>query len=158
MIIHIEVRDKWIELLKNGMISFIKYIYGWISKDDEFLGHVLASSHFIIGCTFYILVIACHTVYPSIYFQIFVLICIIIIWLQHVLLRVCVSIVAEKELTKLYAPSIPLTEIVLKWFGLTFDDFAIYLIVAETVCIAMFSLELLSKLSVYLFSQVNIYY
>jgi hypothetical protein len=148
MIIQIEVRDQWIESLKNVMISFIKLVYSWISKDDEFLGHVLASSHFIISATFYILILACHTVYPSIYFQIFVFSCLLLIWLQHVFLKVCISIVAEKELTKLYAPSIPLFELVLKYFNLSFDNFTNYFITAETVCITMFGLELLSKIIV----------
>lgn len=146
MIIQIHVRDQWIESLKNRMIDFIRKIYGWISKDDDFLGHVLASSHFILSGTFYMLILACHTVYPSLYFQIFVFTCLFVIWLQHVFLKVCVSIVAEKELTKLYSPSVPLFEMVLKYFGLTFNDFATYFLMAETVCITMFGLEIVSRI------------
>lgn len=158
MIIQIEVRDQWIESLKNGMIKFIKTVYSWISKDDEFLGHVLASSHFIISATFYLLIVACHVIYPSTYFQLFVFICLVIIWLQHVFLKVCVSIIAEKELTKLHAPSIPLFEIVLKYFHLTFENFTSYFLTAETVCVGMFGLEMLSKLSVYLYKNYNSVY
>jgi hypothetical protein len=149
------VRDQWIESLKNGLIKFIKTIYGWISKDDEFLGHVLASSHFIISATFYVLIVACHVVYPSLYFQMFVFICVTIIWLQHVFLRVCISIVAEKELTKLAAPSVPLFEIVLKYFNLTFEDFTNYFLTAETVCVGMFGLEIVSRLLVLFYDLYN---
>jgi len=155
MIIQIQVRDQWIESLKNGLIKFIKTIYGWISKDDEFLGHVLASSHFIISATFYVLIVACHVVYPSLYFQMFVFICVTIIWLQHVFLRVCISIVAEKELTKLAAPSVPLFEIVLKYFNLTFEDFTNYFLTAETVCVGMFGLEIVSRLLVLFYDLYN---
>ena len=158
MIIQIHIRDKWIDILKNGMIDFIRKVYGWISKDNEFLGHVLASSHFIISATFYILIFACHVIYPSVYFQIFVFVCIVIIWLQHVFLKVCISFVAEKELTKFHAPSIPLFEVVLKYFGLTFDDFTNYFITAETVCILMFTLEMLSKLSVFFYKKYDVIY
>ncbi len=110
MIIQIELKNQWIESLKNGMIKFIKFVYGWISKEDDFLGHVLASSHFIISATFYILIFASHTIYPSLYFQLFVFTFVVIFWLQHILFKVCISILAEKELTKLNAPSIPLFE------------------------------------------------
>ena len=158
MIITITFRDKWIDLLKNKLISFIKYIYGWISKDDEFLGHVLASSHFIISATFYVLIVACHTVYPSLYFQIFVFSCLLVIWLQHVFLKVCIAVIAEKELTKMYSPSVPLFEIILKYFGLTFADFTTYFLMAESVCITMFALELISKFSVYLYQKYDIVY
>lgn len=152
------MRNQWIESLKNGMISFIKTVYSWISKDDEFLGHVLASSHFIISGTFYLLILACHTVYPSTYFQIFVFVCIVLIWLQHVFLKVCISVLAEKELTKFHAPSIPLFEVVLKYFNLRFDDFTNYFLTAETVCVLMFTLEMLSKLSVYLYEKYDMNY
>jgi hypothetical protein len=158
MIIQIELKDQWVESLKNGMIKFIRSVYGWISKDDEFLGHVLASSHFIISATFYILIFACHIIYPSLYFQIFVFVFVVIIWLQHVFFKVCISILAEKELTKIQAPSIPLFELVLKYFGLTFEHFTNYFLTAETVCVAMFGLELLSKLSVYLYENYDINY
>jgi hypothetical protein len=156
MIIQLELRDQWIESLKNGLIKFIKAVYGWISKDDEFLGHVLASSHFIISATFYLLIVACHIIYPSVYFQIFVFTVIVIIWLQHVFLKACISIVAEKELTKVYAPSIPLFEVLLKYFNLSFEDFTNYFLTAETVCVIIFGLELLSKLSVYLYEKNGI--
>ena len=155
MIIQIQLRDKWIESLKNGLIKLIKTIYGWISKDDEFLGHVLASSHFIISATFYLLLVACHVIYPSLYFQIFVFICVVIIWLQHVFLRVCISVVAEKELTKLHAPSIPLFEIVLKYFNLTFENFTNYFLTAETVCVGMFGLEIMSRIGILLYDLYN---
>lgn len=155
MIIQIQVRDQWIESLKNGLITFIKSVYGWISKDDEFLGHVLASSHFIISATFYLLIIACHTVYPSLYFQLFVFFCVVLIWLQHVFLRVCISVVAEKELTRVYAPSIPLFEIMLKYFHLTFEHFTNYFLTAETVCVLMFGLEIMSQLIRLLYNGYN---
>lgn len=155
MIIQVELRDQWIESLKNGMIKFIRSVYGWISKDDEFLGHVLASSHFIISATFYILIVACHIIYPSLYFQLFVFGCIVVIWLQHVFLKVCVSVVAEKELTKVYAPSVPLFEIFLKYFNLTFEDFTSYFLTAETVCVAMFGLEIMSRILLVLYDVYN---
>lgn len=158
MIIQIQIRDQWIESLKNGMIKFIKFVYSWISKDDEFLGHVLAVSHFIISATFYLLILACHTVYPSLYFQLFVFSFVVIIWLQHVFFKVCISILAEKELTKFYSPSIPLFEVVLRWFNLTFEHFTNYFLTAETICVLMFSLEMLSKLSVYLYEKNGIHY
>jgi hypothetical protein len=84
-----------------------------------------------------------------------VFICIVIIWLQHVFLKVCISIVAEKELTKMYAPSVPLFEIFLKYFNLTFEDFTSYFLTAETVCVAMFGLEIMSRILLLLYDVYN---
>jgi hypothetical protein len=152
------MNEEIIDSLKNKTVLFIRYIYGWISKDDEFLGHVLGVSHFIISATFYLLIIVCHVIYPSVYFQIFIFICLLIIWLQHILFKVCISILAEKHLTKVEAPSLHFFKIVLEWFGITLDDFLNYFIAAETTAISMFGLELLSKLSVYLYEKYNIIY
>lgn len=158
MIIQIHIKDKVIENLKNAMIKFIKFVYGWISKDNDFLGHVLGVAHFMIAMLFYILFIACHTVYPSLYFQIFVFSCIFIIWLQHVFLRVCISIIAEKELTQYHAPSITLFEFVLDYMNITFEQFTNYILIAETTAVAAFGLELLSKLSVFLYKKYDVLY
>ena len=155
MIIQVELRDQWIESLKNGLIRFIKSLYGWISKDDEFLGHVLASSHFVISATFYLLSLACHVIYPSLYFQLFVFTCIFVIWLQHIFLKVCVSIVAEQALTKMYDPSIPLFKVFLTYFHLTFDDFTNYFLTAETVCVGMFGLEIVSRILILFYELYN---
>ena len=140
------------------MIKFVKSVYGWISKDDDFFGHVLAVSHFIISATFYLLIVACHTVYPSIYFQAFVFICIVIIWLQHVVLRVCISTVAEKELTKTYVPSIPWFKLFFEIMHINIEEFANYFLTAETVCVIMFGLEMISKVSVILYEKYEIVY
>lgn len=158
MIIQIYMNEEIIESLKNKTILFIKYVYGWISKDDDFFGHVLGVSHFIISATFYLLIIVCHVIYPSIYFQLFIFVCLFVIWLQHIMFRVCISILAEKELTKLEAPSLHFFKIVLELLSITIDDFLNYFIVAETTVVSMFGLELLSKLSVYLYVKYGVVY
>ena len=83
---------------------------------------------------------------------------VVIIWLQHIFLKVCISILAEKELTKLHAPSIPLFEFVLQKLNLTFEHFTNYFLTAETVCVLMFTLEMLSKLSVEIHKDYGIVY
>jgi hypothetical protein len=63
--------------------------------------------------------------------------------------------VAEKELTKFAAPSVPLFEIVLKYFHVTFEDFTNYFLTAETVCVGMFGLEIVSRLLVLFYDLYN---
>lgn len=146
-------RNQTIQNLEQNMRKFIKFCYGWLSNDGEVLGYILSVTHFIISGVLYLLIIACHLIYPNTYFQIGVFLCIFIVWLQHVLLKVCISVIAEKELTNTIAPSRLLFKQTLSLFGINFNNYMDHFLVAETVCVGMFGLELLSKLSVFLYDK-----
>lgn len=151
-------RLETISSMEQKMRNFIKFSYSWLSTDGEVLGHILAVTHFIISGVLYLLIIACHIVYPSTYFQIGVFVCVLIVWLQHILLKVCISVIAEKEFTNVSAPSLLLFKEALGLLGISFTDFMDYFVVAETVCVGMFGLELLSKLSVFLYGNYGYTY
>ena len=144
--------------MEQKMRNFIKFSYSWLSTDGEVLGHILATTHFIISGVLYLLIVACHIVYPNTYFQIGVFVCIFMVWLQHVVLKVCISVIAEKEFTTVEAPSLLLFKEALSLFGISFSSFMDYFVVAETVCVGMFGLELLSKLSLFLYRNYGYTY
>ena len=64
------------------------------------------------------------------------------VWLQHIFLKVCVSIIAEKDLTK---NTSPFHEILETLFGISTDDFTNHFIVAETVALVFLGLEIFSR-------------
>jgi hypothetical protein len=151
-------KEESIQFLEQKLRSFIRFAYGWLSTDGEVLGYILAVTHFIISAVLYLLIIACHIVYPNTTFQIGVFICIFLVWIHHMLFKVCLSVVAEKEFTSVEAPSLVLFNKILSAIGISFESFTNYFMVAETVCVIMFGLELSSKLTIFLYKNYGILY
>jgi hypothetical protein len=133
--------------LKQG----IQFLYKWLTTDGEALGYILGHIHFMLFVLLLICVVLSHTLYPNFWFQ-FVIFCVItIVWLQHIFLKVCVSIVAEKDLTQKNSPFHDILETV---FGISTNDFTTYFIVAETAGLACLALELISKICINFISEV----
>jgi hypothetical protein len=151
-------RTKTIETLESNIRKLISFLYAWLTTDGEVLGYILAVIHFMISALFYILIFVCHTVYPSFKFQLFVFSCVLLIWIHHIVLKVCISVVAEKNLTNRYAPSAHLFKVVLDFFSISMDSFTNYFVLVETAVVGMFGLELLSRYSNYLHKLFNISY
>jgi hypothetical protein len=137
------------KIIKTGEYFLRKMVtvaYQWLTTDGEILGYILGCLHFITSIFIFILVIVSHTIYPALWLQIVVFILLFIIWIQHVFLKVCISIVAEKVLTTNESPFHTLLQ---DLFGLTPSTFSNYLVTSETVAIGCFALELISRTSVY---------
>jgi hypothetical protein len=131
-------------LFLNNMVSFL---YQWLTTDGEVLGYILGTIHIILSIFIFICVIVSHTIYPFFWFQCLIFICLFLIWVQHVVLKVCVVIVAEMDLTKTHSPYYEIIgEVLHKFFNIKLIDFITYLIVAETVWVGCFGLELISKI------------
>ena len=124
--------------------SAIRYIYKWLTTDGEALGYILGHIHFMLFILLILCVLISHTLYPNFWFQLLIFCIIFIIWLQHIFLKVCVSIVAEKELTNNKSPFHELLETM---FGISTDDFINYFIVAETFSLGFLGLELIARIS-----------
>jgi hypothetical protein len=144
-----------IELTKESIIDSgseylkqtIRFLYKWLTTDGEALGYILGHIHFMLFVCLLFLVIISHTLYPSFWLQLGVFMIILMIWIQHIFLKVCISTVAEKDLTNNSAPFHELVETIL---NISTDDFINHLIVAETVALGCFALELVSRMSVFL--------
>lgn len=125
----------------------ISFLYKWLTTDGEALGYILGHIHFMLFIFLMTGVIISHTVYPSFWLQLILFLIICLIWLQHICLKVCISVVAEKELTKNVSPFHQLFESI---FQITTHDFINYFIVAETTALCCLGLELISRCSIYL--------
>ena len=134
-------------LFFNTMVSFL---YRWLTTDGEVLGYILGTIHFISTIFIFICVFVSHTIYPVFWFQCLIFILLFLIWIQHVFLKVCVVVVAEIGLTQTHSPYHEIMGGVLhNFFNIEMIDFVTYLLVAETVWVACFGLELVSILSLH---------
>ena len=150
----ITIEGSTVEKLETYTRQLISFLYGWISTDGEVLGYILGVVHFVISMTIIVMVILCHTVYPSFFFQLGVFLCLLVIWLQHIFLKVCISIVAEQKLTN-HEP--PFYKIIRDVLGISPSEFTTYFVIAETMVVGCFGLEIISRMSVFFHEFYGIY-
>jgi hypothetical protein len=142
-----------IEKSERYLRELVTFLYSWLSTDGEVLGYILGVCHFVISATISVMVLVSHTLYPILWFQILVFVLLFIIWIQHVFFKVCISIVAEQKLTN---NEPPFFQIIRDILHIQPTEFVNYFLVAETVWVGCFGLELLSKLSVFLYEYYDI--
>jgi hypothetical protein len=131
-------------LFLNNTVSFL---YQWLTTDGEILGYILGIIHITSSIFIFICIIVSHTIYPVFWLQCVIFICLFLIWIQHIVLKVCVVIVAEMNLTQNRSPYYEIVgEFLHKIFNIKLTDFITYLIVAETVWVGCFGLEIISKI------------
>jgi hypothetical protein len=133
--------------------KIVSFLYSWLSTDGEVLGYILGVCHFVISATICVMVLVSHTLYPVLWFQILVFVLLLVIWIQHVFFKVCISIVAEQKLTN---NEPPFFQIIRDILHIQPTEFINYFLVAETVWVGCFGLELLAKLSVYLYDYYDL--
>jgi hypothetical protein len=133
------------------LTSLITIFLSWFLVKGEILGYILAVFHFIISAGLVTLVVISHTIYPSVWLKVFVFVCLLLIWIQHVALDICIVTVWEKQLTTGgITPFHRIVRDILSMFNLTLADYDTYLIITEGVAVGCFGLELVSHLSEYI--------
>lgn len=147
-------KEKIIETWNLYIINSIKFLYGWFTTDGEILGYILAVFHVMFSAGVILMIILSHTVYPNFYFQLITFICLFIVWSHHVLLNVCIYVVAEKNLTQSISPYHELLHKILKSYNISIDEFVRYFMITETVGVGCFALEIVSRCFHYLFKYL----
>jgi len=151
------MKEQIISYLKDSIISSIKFLYCWLTTDGEVLGYILGVIHVTLVVTLSIAGILAHTVYPALWFKVFVFAWMFVTCLQHIFLRVCVFTVAEEKLTNMIAPSnIFIFYIIQKVLNIQIPDILTIFVLCETIIVSCFGLELLSYFSLYIFSLCGI--
>jgi len=144
-------KDIIIEKLVKFLNYTISFLYKWLSTDGEVLGYILGTIHVILSIFILVCVFISHTIYPIFWFQCMVFVWLFLIWVQHVVLKVCVVIIAEKNLTQNQSPYYEIMgELLNKFFNIKLEDFIHYILVGETTAVACFGLEIVSKISEYI--------
>lgn len=133
--------------------ELVAFLYSWLTTEGEVLGYILGVWHFMGSMTIFTCGIISHTLYPVTWFQLVVFFLLVVIWLQHIFLQVCVFFIAERKLTN---KEPPFYEIIRDIFHVEPEQFTIHFVVAETVAVSCFGLELISKLSVLLYEYYDV--
>jgi hypothetical protein len=140
-----------LEFNSDEFLTRVKKTQEWFGRDAELVGHIIAIFHFMISAVLLTLVIISHTIYTSIWLKIGVFVCLLLIWLQHVIFDVCVVTVWEKNFTKgSVTPFHKILRDVFRIFNITLEDYDTYLIIIESTAVGCFFLEILSYLSDYI--------
>jgi hypothetical protein len=141
-----------INILEENIRNSIRFLFQWFSSDGEALGYILSVLHILIAVAVASCIFLSHTIFPVLWFQIFSFVLIFAIWIQHVLLKVCVVTVAESVFTSSIAPSHKLFNFIYGMiFGNDFNEPLNILVLAETVLVFSLGLELTSKLAEYIY-------
>jgi hypothetical protein len=140
-------KEKTINYLETKLRKLISFLYSWITHDGEILGYILGVLHFMISIVIFILLFISHTLYPALWLQGVTLFCMALIWFQHVILKVCISIVAEEKLTNGRAPFFGIVNDISNVFRIPLDRFIENLLVAETISVACFTLAFIGRIS-----------
>lgn len=151
-------KEKVISILEEKLRIFIFFIYSWLTTDGEVLGYILGVGHFVIAVSIFTVLIISYTIYPAFWLQLVVIIGLFIIWIQHIVLKVCISTIAEQNLTKQSAPFFTIVNDMTSYFGIKFDRFVEHVVIAETIAIACLSLGLIGRISVGIHDKYGIPY
>lgn len=150
-------KEEIIRILKECMISAVTFMYKWLTTDAEILGYILAILHILVSTTLLLCTCLAHTIYPIWQFKLGCYICMVLVWLQHIFLNVCIFTVAELSLTKLIPPSnIYLSYFYSKLLGTSLSDAMTRLVTGETIAVSCFTLELLSILINHIYTLYDI--
>jgi hypothetical protein len=142
-----------VEKSERYLRELVTFLYSWLSTDGEVLGYILGVWHFVVCITIFVTIIVSHTVYPVWWLQVFSFVCLLLIWLQHVFLQVCIVFIAERKLTN---KEPPFYEIIRNIFHINPEQFTLHFVIAESIAVGCFGLELMAKLSVFLYEYYEI--
>lgn len=77
----------------------VRYLYGWLTENDEILGKIVYVIHMTGFWTLIVLIVLSH-VFPYFWFQVGVFMMVLLTWIQHVMLNTCVLTSLEIKFTK----------------------------------------------------------
>ena len=73
----------------NMLESAVRYLYKWLTENDEILGKIVYVLHLAGFWTLILLIFVSH-IFPYFWFQVGVFVVVFVTWIQHVLLNTCV--------------------------------------------------------------------
>jgi hypothetical protein len=149
-------KEELIRLLKEWMISAVTFLYKWLTTDAEILGYILAVLHILVSATLMICTGLAHTVYPIWQFKLGCYISMLLVWLQHIFLNVCIFTVAELSLSLVPPSNIYLSYFYSKILGTSLSEAMTRLVMGETIAVSCFTLELISILTNHIYTLYDI--
>ena len=95
-----ELRKYLVEKLEE----YLRYVYKFVDENDIVLGNILQGLHLFSMCFILILILMCHLVYPTFWFQFVVFIILLALCIQHIILHGCICSALEIKLLGKSAP------------------------------------------------------
>ena len=142
-----------VEKSERYLRTVVTFLYSWLSTDGEVLGYILGVWHSVVCVTIFVTIVISHTIYPVLWLQVLSFACLFLIWLQHIFLKVCIVFIAERKLTN---KEPPFYEIIRNIFHIDPEKFTLHFVIAESIAVGCFGMELLAKLSVFLYEYYEI--
>lgn len=141
-------KQKTIDYLESKLRTLVSFLYSWLTTNGEVLGYILGIWHIMVCITIPICILLSHTIFPNVLFQLGCFISLFFIWLQHVVLHVCVVFLAEVNLTKKHPPFYTVIEDIT---GFKLEEYQVSFLLIETTFVIYLFLELIGKFSLYIF-------
>jgi hypothetical protein len=149
-------KQEIIRIVEAFFSNSIRYAYLWLSSDGEVLGFIVGVYHILLAVSMPILIFVSHTIYPSFWFKLYIIICLIFVFIQHIFLNMCILIPLEEKLTKQKTIFYPVLEQFLLPLNISVPQFISYVVVSEGTAIICFGLELVSIISRFVFKHYGI--
>jgi hypothetical protein len=139
----ITIKTRVIEYLDVFVQKSIRFMYRWLTTDGEILSYILGIIHIICGCIFPLLVIISYTIYPRFWFQLLVFSLVLLLFLQHIFLQVCIFVVTEKKLGN--TSESPYFKMMHDLLGINGELLVLYLVAFEFGVVLAMGLSILEK-------------
>lgn len=143
------------ELIIDYLEKLLRWTYTWLSDRDEILGKILYSIHLFTLLVIIVMILVSHIIYPIIWLQIGIFIVVLVIWLQHILLKTCVCSSLERKL--MGGDARLAVDTILEMFKIpvTKETRVGITILLSTICVMFLGLELIARGVTYLRERVG---
>jgi hypothetical protein len=139
------IRARIVDCLEAAM----RFLYRWLTTNDEILGKITYTIHLFGFYTLLVLVVMGHTVYPVFWFQTFAFFFVVLVWVQHIVLKTCVFTSLEHRL--MGPDSFVMMDVLLELAGIPVQKETRMgvTVLISTAGVMFLGLELLARMSMY---------
>lgn len=123
----------------------VRYLYGWLTENDEILGKIVYVIHMTGFWTLIVLIVLSH-VFPYFWFQVGVFMMVLLTWIQHVMLNTCVLTSLEIKFTKDSVVRMVDSLLIMFNIPVTLESRMGVTVMLSTVMVFFLGLELMSRI------------
>jgi len=150
-------KDYIIQQIHIFLTWFITFFFQWLTNEGEILGYILGAIHILFAASLLTLVFASHTIFPETIYQLVAFICLVLVWVQHLFLNVCMFTYTERRFSGQPPSDYILNELLANFFGIHQDKLLGSMVLIESVAVWCFGLELLAKFTPCMASSIILF-
>jgi hypothetical protein len=99
-----KTRSEIRKMLVDTLEECLRFAYGWLSDNDESLSKITFVLHIFLLLLIFLLILVSHIIYPVLWFQCLVFFVTFVVWIQHIVLHMCVCTSLEIKLGGIDSP------------------------------------------------------